>query len=213
MELDTGFRPSEHGFAFPNAWPDSVLGLFRSRGRCGGMVFASLDAFVSGVTLPQAARSASIPSSGSGLARWIRRRQVESVTTSAAVNTARFVRFTYLPTSHPLGVEQATVRSLLPLFDLLRSGRPAPLGMVSALGLPYIARNHQVLAYAADFGEKRVTVRVYDPNHPSRDDVTLEVAFASPSPVVERIGRQERIWRGFFLEDYSPRALVMSTQP
>lgn len=36
-----------------------------------------------------------------------------------------------------------------------------------------LARNHQVLGYAYEEDESTIRVRVYDPNHPERDDVEL----------------------------------------
>ncbi|MDZ4166516.1 MAG: hypothetical protein U1E08_02315 [Coriobacteriia bacterium] len=205
MELDTGFRPSEHGFSFPNTWHDTLFGVVASRGRCGGMVFAALDAFAAGTSLPGASHEHSLPAHDSALARWIWRRQMDSVLMPPGENALKFARFTYLPTTHLLGIGPATRRELLGLFDLLRSGRPVPLGLVSALGLPHIARNHQVLAYAAEFGEDAALVRVYDPNHPLRDDITIEVPLEITPDVVEHIGGRAKRWRGFFVEDYAPR--------
>lgn len=204
MELDTGFRPSHDGFAFANTWRDVVLGVVASRGRCGGMVFAALDAFVAEAPLPQGSRERVLPEHDSPLARWIWRRQLDSVMVLPGANVARFTRFTYLPSGNPLGVAAATRRSLLTLFDLLRSGRPVPLGLVTGLGFPHIARNHQVLAYAADFREDDVLVRVYDPNHPLRDDVVLKVPLELSAAIEEREGGKSKTWRGLFVEDYSP---------
>jgi hypothetical protein len=205
MELDTGFRPSRHGFGFPNTWKDTLLGVIASRGRCGGMVFAALDAFLAEVPLDAAARARELPPHDSPLAKAIWRRQVQSVLDGAGVNIAEMARYTYLPAASPLGIGLATRRELLVLFDMVRSGRPAPLGMVSGMTLKHLARNHQVLAYAASFGEGHVTVRIYDPNHPLRDDVTLLVPLDPQQPVVEHIGQRVRVWRGFFIERYSPK--------
>jgi hypothetical protein len=204
MYLDTGFRPSKDGFGFANTWRDVVLGMIASRGRCGGMVFAALDAFVAEAPLPPGSRERALPEHDSPVARWIWQRQLDSIVVPPGANIARFARFTYLPSENPLGVAAATRRSLLTLFDLLRSGRPAPLGLVSGLGLPHIARNHQVLAYAADFRENDVVVHIYDPNHPLRDDVVLEVPLDTSGPVEERVGGKPKTWRGLFVEDYSP---------
>lgn len=205
MQLDTGFRPSADGFAFANTWHDMLLGALPSRGRCGGMVFEALDHFVTGTPLPAEARARTLPANDSRLGRAIWRRQLASVADLPDGNLARFVQYSYLPAASPLGVEPATRKALLTLFDLLRSGRPAPLGMVSALGLPQIATNHQVLAYGAEFDETEVRVRIYDPNYPLRNDVTLVVPL-SAGPVAELVGeRRAHEWRGFFIEHYAPR--------
>jgi hypothetical protein len=213
MQLDTGFRPSTNGFGFPNTWKDTFAGVVPSRGRCGGMVFAALDAFAAGTSLGSEAAARALPAHDSPLARAIFQRQLDSVVIGLGGNLAEFVRFTYLPSDSPLGIGVATRRELLGLFDALRSGRPVPLGMVSGMSLPHIATNHQVLAYAANFSDERVMVRIYDPNHPRRDDVVLDVPMDPGEPVVERIGDRVKVWRGFFIERYTPRRPIGSGRP
>jgi len=205
MRLDTGFRPSKDGFGFANTWRDALLGIFKSRGRCGGMVFAALDAFAADRPLASEAAANDLPPHDAELSRLIWRRQVDSVVAPLAVNLLQFARFTYLPTRSSLGIAMATRRELLPLFDALRTGRPVPLGLVSAVGPLKLATNHQVLAYAGDFGEEHVEIQVYDPNYPHRDDVSLVVPFSSAEPVVERVGARRKQWRGLFVEHYCRR--------
>jgi len=165
------------------------------------MVFAALDAYAAGVPLEEAGTS-ELPTAHAPVSRRIWRRQVDSVLTGVGANLWRFALFTYLPSSNILGIAAATRRELLPLFDVLRSGRPVPLGLVSGLGFPYLARNHQVLAYAADFGQERVRIRIYDPNYPRRDDVVLEVPLDPTRPVTEMTGKRSRTWRGLFVVRY-----------
>lgn len=217
LELDTGFRPSAHGFGFANAWHDTLFGVLPSRGRCGGMVFLALDHFLAGVALPEEAVASSMPPHDSALARRVLFRQVDSVLAQRGLNTALFAGYTYLPADAPGGVGNATRNSMLPMFDALAAGHPVPLGLVSGFGLTQLPGNHQVLAYAASFRDEGVGVRIYDPNLPRRDDVTLEVTFGPAAPVPEHVGesahaagRPHRIWRGLFVERYapeSPRAL------
>lgn len=205
VRLDTGFRPSKHGFGFANTWRDVLFGVVASRGRCGGMVFAALDAFLADRALPPEALAPSLPEHGSAIGRAIWERQVESVAMRLGANLWQFARFTYLPTAAPLGIAPATRRELLPLFDALRAGVPAPLGLVSVVSSKRLVANHQVLAYAAEFGEDSARISVYDPNHPGRDDVVLEVPLDPDRRVIERIGTRTKQWRGFFIERYSPR--------
>lgn len=208
MQLDTGFRPSEHGFGFANRWRDRVFGVIESPGRCGGMVFASLDAFAIEASLPAEAQRSSLPEYDAPIAGAILRRQFDSVLMRLGANLWQFVRFTWVPSDSSIGIGAATRRELLPLFDALRSGRPVPLGLVNSLKPFRLAANHQVLAYAADFGEREVVIRIYDPNYPKRDDVVLVVPMSSSEPVVERIGARTKVWRGFFIEHYAPRRSV-----
>ena len=176
-----------------------LLGVIASRGRCGGMVFAALDMYDAGTTPPVGGTAGALPAFDSPLAHLIWRRQVASVVTHLGWNLWRFAVLTYLPTPGPQGVGLVTRRELLRLFDVLASGRPAPLGLISGLGLTHLARNHQVLAWGADFGDRYVRVNIYDPNYPLRDDIVLEVPFAA-GPVIERIGGRRKAWRGFFVE-------------
>jgi len=167
------------------------------------MVFAALDAFLAGRSLPVDATRGELPAHDSPMAHLIWRRQVDSVITHLGSNLWRFARLTYLPGPAPGGIAAATRRALLPLFDSLAAGRPAPLGLVSGLGLRHLARNHQVLAWGADFGEARVRISIYDPNYPLRDDIVLDVPFDDSLPVAERIGRRTKLWRGLFVVRYS----------
>ena len=41
-----------------------------------------------------------------------------------------------------------------------------------------LTQNHQVLAWGWEADPGRITLRVYDPNHPGRDDVELRVVLA-----------------------------------
>lgn len=215
MLIDTGFRPSVHGFAFRNAWHDTLLGVFASRGRCGGMVFLALDRFAAGSDpeTPSATTEApseahrgveEMPPYDSPLARLIWRRQVDSVVGGLGVNLWRFARLTYLPTQAALGAARTARSELDGILRSLAEGRPVPLGLVSALGFPHLARNHQVLAYAAETRDDRVLLRVYDPNHPLRDDVAIVVPLDAREPIVERIGARVMKWRGLFAERYVP---------
>ncbi|MHB1016496.1 MAG: hypothetical protein ACYC2X_01205 [Coriobacteriia bacterium] len=210
MDLDTGFRPSRHGFGFANTWRDLLFGVVPSRGRCGGMVFAALDSFLEGYHLPAEGREVSLPAYGSPLARAIWRRQVDSVLVALGENMWRFVRFTYLPSTNVRGISVATRQELLSMFDLMRAGLPVPLGLVSGIGLTQLARNHQVLAYGADFEESRALVHIYDPNHPGRDDVVLEIPMNPRSGIVEHIGSRAKPWRGAFIERYVPSAPILT---
>jgi hypothetical protein len=48
---------------------------------------------------------------------------------------------------------------------------------------PFALRhNHQVLAYGYEIHGSSFTLRLYDPNLPNRDDVTLTLSWASPPP-------------------------------
>jgi hypothetical protein len=101
------------------------------------------------------------------------------------------------------------------------AGSPAVVGLVRTAGWsPWrLTTNHQVLAWAYEAREGAITIRVYDPNHPRRDDVTLEITLdATPAagpgggrPWRDRIGLRQSTGEpllGFFRQPYPrPRSL------
>ena len=201
----TAFVPSRHGLPFANTWHDMFLGVVASRGRCGGMVFAALDHFHAEEPPPGPdPGEGPTPAHDSPLAHYIWRRQVASVTTGLGANLWSFVLLTYLPTATSCGIGSRARRDIGPLLDSLAAGRPVPLGLVSAFSLRGFFRNHQVLAVGAEVDGTRALIRVYDPNHPHRDDVLIEVPRDPAAPVVERVGSREITWRGLFIERYRP---------
>ena len=65
----------------------------------------------------------------------------------------------------------------------LDAGTLSPLGLVKVKSLnPMdLGQDHQVLAYAYDVAGGRLTLRIYDPNWPNRDDVTLSLPVTDPN--------------------------------
>jgi len=60
------------------------------------------------------------------------------------------------------------------------AGRLSMVGLVRHTGLnPFnLTQSHQVLAFAYEVAGNMVTLRVYDPNWPGRDDVTVVLVTA-----------------------------------
>jgi hypothetical protein len=58
------------------------------------------------------------------------------------------------------------------MVGLVRSARINPFGLTT---------NHQVLAYAYEADTDQGALRIYDPNHPGRDDVTLRIQRVDPA--------------------------------
>ena len=177
-----GFRPSIHGFRFANRWPSAPalswrlgpvrLGLADAAdGLCGGMAFAAADRFLAGVTVPG---DLAPPAAGSPLFREIVRRQVASL--GWLVVPLRFwlasirLRAGRWTARHQLAEWRAIAADL-------GAGRPAMVGLVrTATASPLsLTRNHQVLAWAVEADATSGALRVYDPNHPARDDVAVTI--------------------------------------
>jgi hypothetical protein len=65
----------------------------------------------------------------------------------------------------------------------LDAGHPSPLGLVRIRSTNPVdlKQNHQVLAYGYDLEGTALALRLYDPNWPGRDDVTLSLDVGSPT--------------------------------
>ncbi len=230
-----GFLPSVHGLPFANRFPPGPtvhLGPVDTRlfgfgdaaaGLCGGMVLTARDLFEAGIVAP--ASPAGPPDNGSPRFRALVRRQVESLDWLRV--PLRYLDLQALRPDPPtglarrLGREPPRVDAVLREWPRIRAeidaGHPAVVGLIRVAGLsPWaLAHNHQVLAWAWQTEEGRTIIRVYDPNHPGRDDVELRVSVApaSPDPVApwrERITLAQSTGEpllGFFRQPYPPARL------
>ncbi len=175
-----GFLPSTHGLRFANRYPPGPtlrLGPIDPRwvgigdasaGLCGGMSWFVRERFEAGLPIPSDAEA---PANGSVLFRALVRRQVLSL--DWLRTPFRF----WL--AGALGTERAGRRSRAVEWPRIRAeidrGRPSMVGLVRHTGLNPLSmtQSHQVLAYAYEVAGDAVTLRIYDPNWPSRDDVTI----------------------------------------
>ena len=230
-----GFRPSVHGLRFANAFPPGPTLTFAgldprrvgfgdaSAGLCGGMALTARDLWEAGVPAPV---DANPPANGSPRFRALVRRQVESLDWFRVP-----LRYLDLQAFRPdpprglaalLGREPPRVDALLREWPRIRdeidSGHPSVVGLIRATGSsPWaLSRNHQVLAYGYEETPEAITLHVYDPNHPGRDDVTLEIGVATGPDAATRPWR-ERITLhqstgepllGFFRQPYPPSGSV-----
>ncbi|HEY3335208.1 MAG TPA: hypothetical protein VGK16_08235, partial [Candidatus Limnocylindrales bacterium] len=158
------------------------------------------------------------PVNGSPRFRALVRRQVESLDWLRV--PLRYLDLQALRPDPPTGLaavlhrEPPRVDALLREWPRIRSeidaGHPAVTGLIRASGSsPWIlTRNHQVLAFAYEDTGETVTIHVYDPNHPARDDVTLDLAIAAAAPGVpwrDRIALRQSTGEpllGFFRQPY-----------
>jgi len=213
---DTEFLPSKHGFPFANCFahgtPVLEIGPFAigdiSRGLCGGMIYLALDYFFSRRTMP--------PELNDKLLTELRHRLLESF--DFPFGYLRYYESQWRPersvsfagvtvvegiTRRTLTVEWPKVKALLD------AGSPVPLGLVQVktynLNPWILGSNHQVLAYMyewiAPLGD--VCLRIYDPNYPSDDTVTLTLKLddlESGDAVIHSVDGP-RV-RGFFITAY-----------
>jgi hypothetical protein len=201
--LMSSFLPSKHGFPFPNCWPVGmpVLELPTPFGRipvgsagagvCGGMVFAAIDLF--SYRLP-------VPTEPTPIVfRYLVHRLFDSW-------NLPFGGLRYYTWQARSKLTRLTIEEEWPkVRAVLDSGHPAPLGIVYVRSRDprEIWRNHQVLAYGYDMNGEAVSLRVYDPNYPGDDELTLTFETSNVGeerPVVHGI-EGPRV-RGFFLTEY-----------
>jgi hypothetical protein len=208
------FRPSRHGFHFVNRFePGLVQRILEPRssvmGLCGGMVYTVADLFERRIDPPP---DRDPPARGTRRFRALYRRQLESFDWGRL--PLRFWRLAALHRQPARWWSRALRRT--PLGALVRdrewpriraeidAGRVVHVGLVrEACANPlHLTRNHQVLAYGYRVEPGSVTVRVYDPNWPDRDDVELRLDLGGSDPRFEQSTGEPL--HGFFLARYRP---------
>lgn len=211
--LAADFRPSRHGFPFPNWFPPGTpvvelptpFGTIpvgnANGGLCGGMVFTALDLFRAGIRPPAAPDPPVV--------RHLGRRLLDSF--NLPFGFLKYYDWQRRPTADRsfAGVRvQAGVASLTGDNEwprvrlLLDAGQLAPLGLVKVCSFDprEMGKNHQVLAYGYDLdGAGTLAVKVYDPNYPGDDGVTLSLTVGAGGVTHSREGESVR---GFFLTEY-----------
>ena len=217
------FLPSTSGFAFANTFPSvpvrriGIPGVVSipigdaSDGLCGGMVFAARDYFEAGrAPVPGAA-----PPGEGPLFDYLVDRLFASF-------DLPFGPATYLKLMSPILPDGESLWSRLGLGPHGRAwrmaheewpkirrdvdeGHPSPLGLVRVRSHDPLdlKENHQVLAYGYDLAGSSLTLRVYDPNRPGRDDVSLSLGIADPTrPIAVRTFPAGRPVFAFFRVPY-----------
>lgn len=177
-----GFLPSVHGLHFANRYPAGPtlkLGMIDPRwvgigdaeaGLCGGMSWLVREWFEAGRAVPA---DSAPPANGSPLFRAIVRRQVLSLDWMRGP-----LRFWLAALSSP---DRLRARSLAVEWPRIRAaidaGRLPMIGLVRHRGWsPFdLTKDHQVLGYGYDTAapDGPTTIRLYDPNWPDRDDVSI----------------------------------------
>jgi hypothetical protein len=214
-----GFLPSVHGLHFANAFPPGptfrlgpldprVLGIGdASAGLCGGMALTARDLWAAGFAAPPETEP---PANGSRRFNALVRRQVQSLDWLRVP-----ARYAVLAALHDAGASRASgsrgpwrrVAVRVPTIERewprvraeIDAGRPCLLELIRAGGVTpgALSRNHQVLAWAyeetASGSGTSASLRIYDPNHPGRDDVALVLAIAADDgrPIADRIALRQ----------------------
>ena len=208
------FRPSRHGLHFVNRFDagrtQRLLGVGgASMGLCGGMSFVVRDLFERRIDPPADTEP---PVKGSPRYRSLFHRQLESFDWLRL--PLRFWVLSALHRDPPTAWSRLLGRR--PLGELTReegwpriragidAGRLAQVGLVRDRSVnPFsLTRNHQVLAYGYRAEPDGITIRIYDPNWPDRDDVELRVDLRGRAPSFAQSTGEPL--HGFFPTRYTP---------
>jgi hypothetical protein len=179
----------------------------RGYGLCGGMCFASLDAYLASIPLPRGQHRHDHPAAGTALRGYIWKRQIESLVSDLPRFLAWLVLLNFVPSSRsfnggPGRLAAMTMREWDLIKVRLDSGRPVPLALVR--DTKNVFENHQVLAIGHEQeNERQGTIFVYDPNCPSVES-TIQFTFDGERSVFQESCRAAAALRGFFCETYSP---------
>ena len=233
-----GFRPSQHGFRFANYFtlpsvitsPLNRLGIHVGSGAyglCGGMSFLAADLFSFRIPRPT---TSTVPSIRSRLYLKLVGRQLDSLKLKPTVArigpvplpaprpgfaapVLKFWVWMGLPDHGSGSVAQRTVAEIATINPTMRRGKFAVLGLVLASrSTGSLTDNHQVLAYClTQRSPNNFVYAIYDPNHPLRDDIRIEVQViggeARATHVIPAAGGSaatRKPIRGFFNMPYSP---------
>ena len=177
-----GFLPSRHGLHFANSFAHGPTVRFgpidprwigigdAANGLCGGMAWFVRERFEANLPIPA---DRQVPANGSVLFRVLVRDQVKSI---------EWLRtpfgFWWIGAFGPDRTAQRTRDVEWPkLRATIDAGRLAMVGLVRHQGLDprKLTRSHQVVAFAYAVDGDHVTLRIYDPNWPDRDDVTIAI--------------------------------------
>ncbi len=170
-------------------------------GLCGGMSWGALDHFHQGVPTPVVE---SPPGPGDQLFSELVARQVDSMRGRSLME--RCLRLQVTPDRTPWwsfwvkGVIRQTVDEQWPrLRQALDNGQPTALTLIRVSGLNSPASHHQVVAIGYDLdGPERVSIRLYDPNHP-RSIRTLRMVNGRRQQSIEADSSTGRGLRGFLV--------------
>lgn len=217
-----GFLPSTSGLHFSNSFPSvplltiNVLGVSvpignAANGLCGGMIFTARDYFEAGSPPPP---DITAPSSGL-LFDYLVNRLFASFNLPLGPTKYMHLMNPALPDHEtwasnaglaPRGRAWVMINEEWPRIRAdIDSGRLSPIGLIEIKSLdPFqMGNNHQVLAYGYDLDGTDLTIRLYDPNYPNNDNVTMSLSIADPQHTTSvTYSTGETIWC-FFRPDYS----------
>jgi hypothetical protein len=174
MSKLTDFHPDKNGFNFGNGFKNDFIPAFdiHTSGLCGGMSYAALDYFFSGVPVPVQPFA---PANGTTLYNYLYNRQVASLERNVDKWAELYVNpFGSRNTEFfNWGISAKKGERIDELKSFIDNGKPCVLGMYGVNG----TGDHQVIAigydmgrYQGDLGAHKEDFKIFicDPNHPGK---------------------------------------------
>jgi len=204
----TAFKSQDQGFKFVNSFPFPYSVSFKLPfageinlgdivyGLCGGMCFAAQDYFTSGKPIPTYTKVDEIPSN---FLLYLWNRQLDSLGLLVVPKVIEWML------RSDIDVGRLTVQYEIPkIRRRLDQGQPVVMGLIRVQRGDDPTRNHQVLAEGYDLDDlaKRITLFLYDPNHPDQEP-TISLNLAHPSLGIEPAQSTGEPLRGLFLIKYN----------
>jgi hypothetical protein len=218
------FVPSAYGLHFLNYYPHEPTIEIKvplgptlplgdaANGLCGGMAFTVRDFYEAKQQIPP---DQNPPPAGSPLYQFIVQRLLESFNLPFGIGRYLELMQPAFPDVGPgfglPGRATVMVRDEWPhIKSDLDNGILVPLGLikVKSSNPSDLGKNHQVLAYGYDLDGTDLTIWLYDPNYPDKDDTNLRLSIASiqvPVPVVHAPEEPGEDVICFFRTPYSPK--------
>jgi hypothetical protein len=214
------FIPSQNGLHYVNHWPDvpdlKIATPFgpvaignAANGLCGGMALAARDLFEAHEAPPPSHQN---PDPDSQAFTFIVARLFDSFDLPGGV--AKYLEWMNIPTHNtwvgPHGTSWRTICDEMPAVRAsIDSGHPCPLALVRvhSANPADLGHNHQVLAYGYEDAGPATTVRIYDPNCPNDDGVTITFDTSHPEHTTDFTHSRDAspAILGFFATPYAPR--------
>lgn len=181
-------------------------GFWGTFGLCGGMSWSAIDRFRRSETAPP---DTTPPGPGDELFTELVGRQADSMQGRDLMERCLALQVT--PDKTPWwmvwarGVIEETVDVQWPrLRHALHTGAPTALTLIRVSGLGSPSRHHQVVAIGYDLeGGDRVSIRLYDPNHPGTTK-TLRLTTSRSGQSIEAASTTGRGLRGFLVWSPDP---------
>jgi hypothetical protein len=221
------FRPSAHGFRFVNFFtlptaitaPLSRLGIpigSGAYGLCGGMSLLAGDHFSFSVAIPT---TSTVPAIGSPLYNKLVARQLDSLNLNLSsigsgfgAPVLKFFDWMGRADRGAGSTAALTTAELRRVTAALRRSRLVVIGLVLvSRSTGALTDNHQVLVHCMTrHSPSRADLHIYDPNHPSRDDIRIEVQTVGGETLSTHVapsgaGATRGPIRGFFVMPFTPK--------